>query len=134
MEIEEEYQDVLQNIEFAIVEVYREDPMLLDYDVLEGLEALRRYYQAQERQRPAPSLRLFEQSQRVFDRVKGMCEWRLGRVELVDGQGEELEVRPEPLRVEEIGQCLKRIHQSVQRWNKLRGRRGYLDFVSPFIG
>ena len=33
------------------------DPTLLDYDVLEGLEALQRYYQAQERQRPAPSLR-----------------------------------------------------------------------------
>ena len=48
--------------------------------------------------------------------------------------GEEMEVRPEPLQVEEIGQCLKRIHKSVQRWNKLRGRRGYLDFVSPFIG
>jgi hypothetical protein len=53
MQIEEEYQDVLQNIEFAIVQVYREDRTLLDSDVLESLEALQRYYQAQARQRSA---------------------------------------------------------------------------------
>ena len=33
MSIEEEHLDVLQNIEFAIISLYRLEPSLLDYDV-----------------------------------------------------------------------------------------------------
>ena len=32
MDVEEEYLDILQNIEFAIMSVYRENPLLVDFD------------------------------------------------------------------------------------------------------
>lgn len=49
MTIEDEYLDVLQNIEAAIMGVYRRTPALLDYDVLEAIEALTRHYVLEER-------------------------------------------------------------------------------------
>ncbi len=52
--IEEEYEDVLQNIEFAIISVYREHSELLDYEVEKALNALMVAYQAEQQQR-APS-------------------------------------------------------------------------------
>ncbi len=48
---EEDYLDVLQNIEAAIVSVYRQHPALLDYEVDKALEALIRAYQAEQQQR-----------------------------------------------------------------------------------
>jgi hypothetical protein len=43
-EIDEEKLDVLQNIEFGIVEVYRADKSLLDFDVKDAMDALVRHY------------------------------------------------------------------------------------------
>ena len=39
MGVEEEYQDVMQNIESAIVGVYRDHPELADFQVDQALEA-----------------------------------------------------------------------------------------------
>ena len=44
MKVEEQYEDVLQNIEFAIVSSYREYPDLSDYGVMRALEALMDVY------------------------------------------------------------------------------------------
>ena len=38
--------DVLQNIEFGIVEVYRADPSLIDIDAKDAIDALVRRYRA----------------------------------------------------------------------------------------
>ena len=133
MKVEDEYLDVLQNIEFGIINVYQKDSSLLDYDVLDALEALTRYYRAEEGHRSPPSLRLSEKAQKVFDAVKTMCEWRLGREKFVNKSGKEEDLGPEPLTLSEIQMCLKRIHKSVQKWNKGGGRRGYLNFVSQLI-
>ena len=46
MDFEDEYLDVLQNIEFAIVSVYHERPEMLDYDVDVVVAALIKQYQA----------------------------------------------------------------------------------------
>ena len=53
MSFEEEYADVLQNIEFAIVTVYRRNNALLDYDVTSALETLIRIYRGEQTGRPA---------------------------------------------------------------------------------
>ena len=133
MGIEEEYQDVLQNIEFGIVSVYRQDPALLDYDVLDALEALIRHYTAEEGGRNPPPLRLAERAQRVFDSAKNMCEWRLGRQKLLNKNNKPVDTGMKPITVSEIVTCLKRIHLSVRRWNKQGGRQGYLNFVKDFL-
>jgi hypothetical protein len=44
---EEEYEDVLQNIEFGIIQVYREHPQMTDYHALSAVEALLHVYHAE---------------------------------------------------------------------------------------
>lgn len=131
-DFEDQYLDVLQNIEFAIVRVYHQDPELLDFDVERALNALISAYTAEQRGRTPPPPRLNERSQEVFDSVKAMAELRLGRDALVAEMGEELSLGASISEAELIA-CLKRIRKSVQRWTKEGGRQGYLVFVQQFI-
>ena len=48
MKIEEQYFDVLQNIETAIVAAYDDHPRLLDLDVMDALDVLIRSYTLEE--------------------------------------------------------------------------------------
>ena len=63
-----------------------------------------------------------------------MCEWRLGREEFrLGGWMRSDGPQPEPVTLDVIVACLKRIRKSVQRWNKEGGRQGYLTFVGRFV-
>jgi hypothetical protein len=130
---EEKYLDVLQNIEFGIVRVYREHPELSDWDALDAIEALIRSYTAETRGRPRSNIHLSDLSQRVFNSVESLCEWRLGREQLTAKDREPFELGIEPKTVHEIIDCLKRVRKSIHRWNKEGGRQGYLNFVSEFV-
>ena len=131
--IEEEYMDVLQNIEVGIMSVYREHPELTDWEALEAIEALIRHYRAEASGRKSPRLRLPGLAKEVFERVQFFCEWRLGREVLVDEEGNPVPLQPEPIPLEDLIACLKRIRSSIKLWNKQGGRQGYLNFVSQFI-
>ncbi|MEW5958232.1 MAG: hypothetical protein AB1801_10940 [Chloroflexota bacterium] len=133
MDFEEKYQDVLQNIEFGIIKVYHRHADLLDYDVETALAALIRAYQAEQSPRPVNPPALNELRQELYDAVKSMCEWRLGRAELTRAGRSERLPTPRAITVDEIIACLKRIRKSVQKWNKHGGRQGYLTFVEQFI-
>ncbi len=130
---EDEYMDVLQNIEMAIVSVYRENHSLLDYDVDKVLNILWTEYRNEKQGRAAPAPKLGENAQLVYERVKEMCEWRLGRTDLIAGDVP-AGSKPEPISVDEIMDCLKRIRKSVALWNKQGGRQGYLYFIDNNIG
>ncbi|MBN1310760.1 MAG: hypothetical protein JXB30_05005 [Anaerolineae bacterium] len=130
---EDQYLDVLHNIETAIVEIGREHPGMLDLDVENALNALIRTYRAEADDRPASPPRLSEMEEEIYEGVKSMCELRLGHAELTTKDGQPVNLPIEPLAVEEIVACLKRIQHSVRRWSKRHGRRGYLDFVQQFI-
>ena len=128
------YLDVLQNIEAGIVMVYRRHPEMTDWQALSAVEALIRGYQAEARGRSFVPPSLDPLAQEVYDVVRVMCEWRLGRgAEFVDEEGRTVEIAPEPISLDEIVACLKRIRRSINRWTKERGRRGYLTFIEPYI-
>lgn len=130
MAIEGEYQDVLQNIEFAIVGVYRGNRALLDYDVLDALEALIRYYRSQSIGKQPAVPHLADRPNQVLAAVRDACEMRLGRS---PSDGVQLPPAVEPITIDVLVLCLKRVHKSAQAWNKRGGRQGYLDFVSEFV-
>jgi hypothetical protein len=131
---EEKYLDVLQNLEFGIILVYREDRKLLDYDAQEAIDGLVRIYAAEERGYSPPALRLSERAQRVFDSVKGMSEWRLGRATFPgEAEGPEDEMVSKPHTVAEILLCLRRISKSIRLWTKEAGRHGYLNYIDQFL-
>jgi len=129
---EDAYLDVLQNIEVAIVSVYRENHSLLDYDVDKVLNLLWTEYRNEKQGGRMSVPKLGENAQMVYDRVKEMCEWRLGR-SIKERNGGWFKVKPEPISVDEIIDCLKRIRKSVDLWNKQGGRQGYLYLIDNNI-
>ncbi|MEI7990648.1 MAG: hypothetical protein WCI88_16580 [Chloroflexota bacterium] len=131
---ESKYFDVLQNIEFAIVSVSREQPDLADYDVEKVLNMLISEYQKEPGNSIVRQTQLKNSVEQLYEGVKGMCDFRLGIVTLETVDGDSIAFPPEPGNsVDEIIACLKRIRKSVQMWNKRGGRRGYLQFVDQFI-
>ena len=130
---EDQYLDVLHNIESGILMVYRKQPELADFDVENALNALIRQYNAEMKGRSASPAQLNPLAQAVYDSVRIMCEWRLGRGEIGHTEDGASLPQPPPIQTDEIIACLKRIRKSVQRWNKEGGRRGYLTFVQEYI-
>lgn len=126
-QVEDQYLDVLQNMEFMIVQVYREHPELSDHQVDKAIEGLIRTYQAEQKGRSAPALKLGELDQQVFDRIQSICLMRLGREKLEEG------VTFKILTVDEILLCLKRIRSSISLWTKDYGRQGYLNYIQQFL-
>jgi hypothetical protein len=133
MDFENRYLDVLQNIEFAIIQVYRDHPELTDHQVDKAMEGLVRTYQAEQKGRSAPLLKLGTLDQQVYDNVYHICQIRLGRESFSDEQGDDVEVPLEPLQVDEIVACLRHIRGSISTWTKDYGRQGYLDFIKNYL-
>lgn len=120
--------DVLQNIEFAIVTAYRENPAITDFDVKDGLDALTRQYSAEVAGRVPSTIPLDPRARAVYDETRRMCEWRMGR-----DAGAVDRVAPVVLGLDDIVTALRTIRKSIQRWSDRGGKRGYLDFVKNYL-
>ena len=131
MAIEDEHADVLQNIEFAITSVHRNEPKLLDLDVIEALDALARGYGLDEQGRPWPLIQLSDRAGLVVEACRRVCEWRLGRASMPSSAGRG--VAPAPIPGAAIVACLKRLRKSARLWNQRNGRQGYLEYVEQFL-
>lgn len=59
----------------------------------------------------------------LYEAVRNVCEWRLGRADLAVGGTAGDDEPLEPKRVDEIVSCLKRIRKSAQGWTKRAGAR-----------
>lgn len=127
--MKDENLDVLQNLEFAVVEIWRAHPEMTDYCAESAYEAAFQYYRAEARgQTPKPTA-LSGLDATVFESIKAMCEFRLGRgPKPVDAP----EVIP-PVPVERIVDSLRQLGKSVQRHTKHGGRQSYLTFVEKFV-
>ncbi len=133
--VEQAYEDVLQNLEFAIVKVFRQNPELSDWDVRNAVEALARYYNAAAKGRTPEHRPLNTQlAQDVYDMVGAMCEWRRGETTLFNAEDDTpVDIPVDPLEPQELVACLRRIKKSIQMWTKRGGRQGYLNFVNDFF-
>lgn len=133
MGMEEEYLDVLQNIEFAIVATYHRHPKMTDYEVMRVLEAVIDGYKAETLGRAPREFTPSEMEADLYEAVHDTCQWRLGRGGgPADEAGRRMPV-PEPITVETIILCLKQILRSVVKSNKSGGRTGYLDFIVQYV-
>jgi hypothetical protein len=130
-EFEEAHLDVLQNIEAVIVTVFKQHPQLADFQVDSALEALGRTYAGEVRGK-APVLPKSELAKEVYQAVRGVCEWRMGRENMIDESGQPLPSESAVTREEILG-CLKRIRKSIATWNQKGGSQGYLNYVRQFI-
>ncbi len=131
MKLEEEYEDVLQNMEASIIALYRQNPDLIDLEVSAAIEWLSRIYSAEAQGKTSKPRPIRGTSKTVADIVQQICEFHLGRKPLTTPEGEL--ANSTPLTPDIIAACLKHIQNSIEFWNKERGRQGYLDFVRQFI-
>ena len=131
MTFEEDYQDVLQDLEATIIMFWQENPDLIDAEVETALDWLIRLYNAKIQGRSF-SRPLRGISRKVAEDVKKICELSLGHSQLTDEEGNVI-LDIGYMTVDEIVECLKRIKSSVKFWTKERGRQGYLNFVKQFI-
>jgi len=130
MGLEDTHLDVLQNIEFAIVSVYRERSDVLDYHVMRALDGLIDVYRAESRGHTPKAFNLPEVESLIAERVQEMCDFRLGRKELTGGiRATATEMKT----AAEVVSCLRKIRKSVDRWNRQGGKQGYLQLIDEYV-
>jgi len=127
MSANEEHLDVLQNIEFAVVEVWKQNPALNNYNVMRAYECALAHYRALAREQPPKASNLTGLDAEVFEKVKETCDWRLGLLQKRKAE----ELPPVPL--EDMLACLRKLEKSVEFWTKQGGRQGYLQFIEQFL-
>lgn len=131
MRVEDQYMDVLQNLEFAVSTTFRQHPDLTDFDVETVYNALIQYYKGKQSIDPA-TLQRTELRKTLCQSVKAMCDLRLGESALQSESGDSFSLG-ESISSEEMVICLKRLQKSVQKWSKQGGRQGYLNFIGDFV-
>ena len=117
MSFENDNLDLLQNIEFGIISVYRQNNKIRDVDVLKALKILIDHTR---KKINGQSLTIPESQGVEYDIVNSVSEILKFRNESVD------ELKTHIF-------AFKRIIKSVKLWNKKRGLRGYLTYVDNFI-
>lgn len=127
---DDRYIDVLQNIEFSVVEVYRSEPELLDSEVERALRAVVVALNAGQKGKEfdLDAAKLTPRGRKVFDAVCKTCQWRMG-----PGVSDGSTFGPAPRTSEELVACLQRVRKSVRRWTKEKGKKGYLEFVKDYV-
>jgi hypothetical protein len=133
MEFEEQYQAVLQNLEFGMTTCYDRNQKMNDHAALFVIEQLIKVYNAETQGRAYAPSGLQQHEQEAFDSVKAMCEFNLGRQGLVGDQDDEVKIPEGQLTSAELLACLKRIKKSIEFWQKRGGRRKYYEFVRGFL-
>lgn len=133
MKPQEENLGVLQNLEFAIVEVWRANPEMNDYSALRAYEAARQYYRAELRGQPPKPPALTGLDALAFEALKQMCEFRLGRDAGPPPADKADDAPLPPLPLEQLLACLQELGKSVERHTRSGGRQGYLQFIDRFL-
>ncbi len=128
---EDDYLNILQNIEASIVRVFNANPGLGDLQVDSAIESLIRTYQGEGVKR-GPVIPRSDSAHAVYTAIKKVSDWRLGRISFENDEGQSIIIE-DPLTMDELIACFKRIRKSIQTWNKRNGSQGYLTYISMFI-
>lgn len=126
MTFEEKYLAQLYNLEFAIMTEYKMNSQLTDYDVSFALEALIEFYKAEANNRISRKFNLSESSERIFIFVETAGDLLIGKTHIENEENKFTDIR---ITINELIDCLKKLKKSVERWTKIGGRQGYLEFV-----
>jgi hypothetical protein len=121
--------DVLQNLEFSVVQVWRAHPEMTDYSALRAYETAFQAYRAELRGQTPKAAGLSGLDGEVLAAVRAICEFRLGRGPAPVPGPDDIP----PIELELLVDCLRELGKSVERHTKDGGRQGYLNFVAQYL-
>ena len=121
--------DILQNLEFIVVRVWKKHPEMTDHVAARAYEAAFERYRAEARGHLVKPVSLTGLDREAYDAVTAICEYRLGRG---SPEGETL-ARIDPVPVSKLVDCLRELRKSVERHTRISGRQGYLTFIRRFV-
>jgi hypothetical protein len=127
---EEENLDILQNLESAVVNIWRRHREMSDYTAARAYEAVFELYRAEARGHQPKPCSLTGLDLEVFDALKIICEYRLGRGKI---SGDDSSEPVPPVPVDTLLDCLRKLRKSVERHTKQGGRQSYLTFIDGFL-
>jgi len=126
MDFEDDYLGILQNMEFMTIQIYRQHADLTDFQADKAFEGLLRFYQAEKRGKSAPLLKLGPLDQQIYENVKSVCEFYLGRPstfkEALDDWDDEDDM--ESSSQEEKAEMLKKIKADPEILKKIKANLG----------
>src|SRR5260370_6209980 len=99
---------------------------MTNYTAMRAYEAAIAHYNALGRLQTPKPVNLTGLDAALFEAVKGVCEWRLGR------GAESAQEETPPLPVEDLVACLRKLYKSADHWTKRGGRQGYLQFIEQY--
>ena len=130
MAFEDRLLPILQNIEFGIVSVYRENPNMLDHQALDAVEATLDYFIAKVRGRAPRDFNLDPLALAATESIKSILKLTTEtRNELEPHLSDKDTIDS----INEIIQALKTVKSSITKWTKQNGRQGYLNFVVQYV-
>lgn len=136
MGLEDKFSDILQNIEAAIVMVYKTEPTMQDAQVDKALETLEGYYRALSKKRePKAPEGLDEISREVYDMIIKVLNIRMaqgGMKRASEIQKRRFGALKETVFEDIFLACIRKVAKSVKR-HKIQGERGYLDFIINYV-
>lgn len=129
MKIDDTMIGLLKDFETVVIDHWRTDRDLSDHAVARVYEAMAQVYDAELRgRRPRPHGLTGSESD-LFDTMRLVAEYRLGRGPRT-GRAT-AEVVPQP--VEGVHRAFRELAKSVKARTERGGRQGYLTYVEPFI-
>lgn len=127
MEPVKDYEDVLKNIETAVVGIWRQEPGMTNYAVMRAYDAAIAHYVAIARQQTPKAANLTGLDATLFEAVKDVSDWQLGLVNYADRP------QPHPVASEDLVACLRRLRKSVDMWTEQGGRKGYMEYIEKYL-
>ena len=133
MRVDQEFRNVLLNIEVQVIDIAHDNPEIADYQVEKVYSALLSKYKALARGKEAKDINFKNPTDLLYDQVNGVCGFFVGDIEPENEDGEVIDIPMEKISYQDMIACLKYLRKSVKLWNKEGGQKGYLNYVEEFV-
>ncbi len=133
MRVDEEFRNVLMNIEIQVIDIANDNPEIADYQVEKVYSALLSKYKALNRGKEAKEVNFKEPTDTLYTQVGAICSFFVGDIKPKDEDGEPINIPLDTISYEDMIACLKSLRKSVKLWNKEGGQKGYLNYVKEFV-
>ena len=130
MAYEERLLPLLQLIESGINVIYQASSEMHDFQALAAVEAAQDYFIAQQRHRQLRDFNLDELSKDVYVMITTSITEFLEMAEKKKAKGDS---DTPNYSVNDFIDALKTIKASIGKWTKMKGRQGYLNFITEFL-